>query len=101
MGGSDAAVWRTCFYAVSNGPFRSAARHHRSGVSQPVALTARVDGCSATRFLAIIQVGDEAVPIINRDGDTFNVGDWTIKAVLDAFKGTRTCSESSHRTGGI
>ncbi|KAB6281016.1 DUF4962 domain-containing protein, partial [Bacteroides xylanisolvens] len=35
-------------------------------------LTARVDGCSATRFLAIIQVGDEAVPIINRDGDTFN-----------------------------
>ena len=49
-------------------------------------LTARVDGCSATRFLAIIQVGDEAVPIINRDGDTFNVGDWTIKAVLDASK---------------
>ncbi|KAA4024131.1 DUF4962 domain-containing protein, partial [Bacteroides ovatus] len=26
-------------------------------------LTARVDGCSATRFLAIIQVGDEAVSI--------------------------------------
>ena len=49
-------------------------------------LTARVDGCSATRFLAIIQVGDEAVSIINRDGDTFNVGDWTIKAVLDASK---------------
>ena len=41
-------------------------------------LTARVDGCSATRFLAIIQIGDEAVSIINRDGDTFNVGDWTI-----------------------
>lgn len=49
-------------------------------------LTARVDGCSATRFLAIIQVGDEAVPAIYRDGDTFNVGDWTIKAVLDASK---------------
>ena len=49
-------------------------------------LTARVDGCSATRFLAIIQIGDEAVSIINRDGDTFNVGDWTIKAVLDASK---------------
>ena len=45
-------------------------------------LTAWVDGCSATRFLAIIQVGDEAVSIINRDGDTFNVGDWTIKAVF-------------------
>ena len=26
-------LWRTCFYAVPNGPFRSAARHHRSGVS--------------------------------------------------------------------
>ena len=49
-------------------------------------LTARVDGCSATRFLAIIQVGDEAVPAIYRDGETFNVGDWTIKAVLDASK---------------
>lgn len=49
-------------------------------------LTARVDGCSATRFLAIIQVGGEAVPAIYRDGDTFNVGDWTIKAVLDASK---------------
>lgn len=49
-------------------------------------LTARVDGCSATRFLAIIQVGDEAVPAIYRDGDIFNVGGWTIKAVLDASK---------------
>ncbi|WP_444103781.1 DUF4962 domain-containing protein [Bacteroides sp.] len=49
-------------------------------------LTARVDGSSATRFLAIIQVGDEAVPAIYRDGDTFSVGDWTIKAVLDASK---------------
>ena len=34
----------------------------------------------------MIQVGDEAVSIVNRDGDTFNVGDWTIKAVLDASK---------------
>ena len=59
-------------------------------------LTARVDGCSATRFLAIIQVGDEAVPIINRDGDTFNVGDWTIKAVLDASKAPELAV--SHRT---
>ena len=59
-------------------------------------LTARVDGCSATRFLAIIQVGDEAVPIINRDGDTFNVGDWTIKAVLDASKVPELAV--SHRT---
>ncbi len=59
-------------------------------------LTARVDGCSATRFLAIIQVGDEAVPIINRDGDTFNVGDWTIKAVLDASKAPELTV--SHRT---
>lgn len=59
-------------------------------------LTARVDGCSATRFLAIIQVGDEAVSIINRDGDTFNVGDWTIKAVLDASKAPELTV--SHRT---
>lgn len=59
-------------------------------------LTARVDGCSATRFLAIIQIGDEAVSIINRDGDTFNVGDWTIKAVLDASKAPELTV--SHRT---
>lgn len=59
-------------------------------------LTARVDGCSATRFLAIIQVGDEAVSIINRDGDTFNVGDWTVKAVLDASKAPELTV--SHRT---
>ena len=96
MGGCDTTFWRTCFYAVPNGSFCSAARHHRSRVSNQWHLTARVDGCSATRFLAIIQVGDEAVSIVNRDGDTFNVGDWTIKAVLDASKAPELTV--SHRT---
>lgn len=51
-------------------------------------LTARVDGSSATRFLAVIQVADTkgAIPVIHRDGDTFSVGDWTIEAVLDASR---------------
>lgn len=51
-------------------------------------LTARVDGSSATRFLAVIQVGDtqESVPVVRRDGDTFSVGDWTVEAVLDASR---------------
>ena len=48
------------------------------------------------QIMAIIQVGDEAVSIINRDGDTFNVGDWTIKAVLDASKVPELAV--SHRT---
>ena len=61
-------------------------------------LTARVDGSSATRFLAVIQVGDtkESVSAIHRDGDTFSVGDWTIEAVLDASKSSKLTV--THRT---
>lgn len=61
-------------------------------------LTARIDGCSATRFLAIIQVGesDEAVDAVRRDGDTFRVGDWTVEAVLDASKDPKLTV--NHRT---
>ena len=61
-------------------------------------LTARVDGSSATRFLAVIQVCDtkESVSAIHCDGDTFSVGDWTIEAVLDASKSSKLTV--THRT---
>lgn len=61
-------------------------------------LTARVDGSSATRFLAVIQVGDtkESVSAIHRDGDTFSVGDWKIEAILDVSKASKLTV--THRT---
>lgn len=61
-------------------------------------LTARVDGSSATRFLAVIQVGEgeESVNVIRREGDTFSIGDWTVEAVLDASKAPKLTVK--HRT---
>ena len=49
-------------------------------------LTARADGLAATRFLAIIQIGDadNSVQTVRRTGNTFTVGSWTITAELDA-----------------
>ena len=55
-------------------------------------LTARVDGTTATRYLAIIQVGtkNEETPMsIRREGNTFSIGDWIIEASLDAGEPAR------------
>ena len=61
-------------------------------------LTAQVSSCPATRFLAVIQVGEtnEQISAIRRDGDTFSVGDWTIEAVLDASRAPKLIV--NHRT---
>ena len=61
-------------------------------------MTAQVSSCPATRFLAVIQVGEtnEQISAIRRDGDTFSVGDWTIEAVLDASRAPKLIV--NHRT---
>lgn len=49
-------------------------------------LTAKVGKTANTRFLAILTVAGSGTtpPEVTREGDTFKVGDWTIRAALEA-----------------
>ena len=55
MGGSDATVWRTCFTLSQTDRFVVPPAITGAEYPNQWHLTARVDGCSATRFLAIIR----------------------------------------------
>ena len=54
-------------------------------------LTATVEGSRAARFLAVVRVGHTGadIPLLRSTGNhTFEVGDWKIRAVLDASQPT-------------
>lgn len=54
-------------------------------------LTATVEGSRAARFLAVVRVGHTGadIPLLRSTGNhTFEVGDWNIRAVLDASQPT-------------
>lgn len=61
-------------------------------------LTAHINNCPSTRFLAIIQVRDmgDSTSAIRRNGDVFSVGDWNIEATLDTDRSPRLLIR--HRT---
>lgn len=61
-------------------------------------LTAQVANQPASRWLAVIQVGQggDSPAIIRREGDTFEIGEWTVTASLDPA--SAPCLEVRHRT---
>ena len=60
-------------------------------------LTAQVSNQPASRWLAVIQVGQggDSPSIIRREGDTFEIGEWTVTASLDPASAPRL--EVRHR----
>ena len=61
-------------------------------------LTAQVANQPTSRWLAVIQVGQggDIPAIIRREGDTFEIGEWTVTASLDPA--SVPCLEVHHRT---
>ena len=64
-------------------------------------LTAQVLNQPASRWLAVIQVGEggDSPYIIRREGDTFEIGEWTVKASLDPA--SAPCLEVRHCTDPV
>ena len=64
-------------------------------------LTAQIAGRPASRWLAVIQVGEggDSPYIIRREGDTFEIGGWTVKASLDPSDSPYL--EVRHRTDSV